>query len=179
MANTWLLTWTTYGTWLPGDPRGSVTRVREGAQSGGPRVEYDQPGTAYIGAVPGLARAAANSMRGPPIWLTQSQAEHTLAEFKNTAAYRQWSLLAAAIMTNQVHLVLCAPDELSSSKLMQILKSYASRKLNQQFGKPRSETWWTSSGSKRRLPDDRAVRNAVNYVRKQHRPLAMHIAGDP
>ncbi len=24
---TWLLTSTTYGTWLPGDPRGSVTSV--------------------------------------------------------------------------------------------------------------------------------------------------------
>lgn len=24
---TWLFTSTTYGTWLPGDPRGSVTRV--------------------------------------------------------------------------------------------------------------------------------------------------------
>jgi hypothetical protein len=29
MDRFWLLTWTTYGTWLPGDERGFVSEVRD------------------------------------------------------------------------------------------------------------------------------------------------------
>jgi hypothetical protein len=32
MDRYWLLTSTTYDTWLPGDERGSVTRVKDGAE---------------------------------------------------------------------------------------------------------------------------------------------------
>src|SRR5262249_61062771 len=41
MDRYWLLTWTTYGSWLPGDARGSVASVRNKT---GPRIEHDQPG---------------------------------------------------------------------------------------------------------------------------------------
>ena len=30
MDRYWLLTWTTYGTWLPGDARGFVSNVADG-----------------------------------------------------------------------------------------------------------------------------------------------------
>jgi len=115
-------------------------------------------------------------MRGPAIWLSQAQADQTLLELKCTAGYRHWRLHAAAVMANHVHVVLGAPDEVTANKLMQILKSYASRNLNHEFGKPSSETWWTSSGSKRKLPSAKAVHSAMQYVRKQHRPLAMYVA---
>ena len=55
MDRYWLITWTTYATWLPGDPRGSVTSVRDGR---GPRREQDLPGIPYDGAMPGLRSAA-------------------------------------------------------------------------------------------------------------------------
>ncbi|HYH63802.1 MAG TPA: hypothetical protein VD866_03795 [Urbifossiella sp.] len=42
---TWLLTSTTYGTWLPGDRRGSVTSVRDTRPDDAPtvvRIEHDR-----------------------------------------------------------------------------------------------------------------------------------------
>ena len=44
MDRYWLLTWTTYGTWLPGDQRGFVSNVPNGS---GPEVRHNIPGTPY------------------------------------------------------------------------------------------------------------------------------------
>jgi hypothetical protein len=85
----WLLTWTTYGTWLPGDKRGSVTRVRE---SRDPRQMHNAPGTLYDSRMPGLEAAAQHSMRGQPIFLTRAQAERITAQFIESAACRGWRL---------------------------------------------------------------------------------------
>jgi hypothetical protein len=81
MDRYWLLTWTTYGTWLPGDRRGSVTSVRDGP---GPRVEHDQPGTPCEPYLPGLNASARAAQKGPPIYLTLTQAEALLAQFQET-----------------------------------------------------------------------------------------------
>jgi hypothetical protein len=41
-------------------------------------------------------------------------------------------------------------------------KCYGSRALNRRWGKPVNGTWWTGgSGSKRKLPDERALRAAL------------------
>ncbi|MEM1304897.1 MAG: hypothetical protein AAGG46_08365, partial [Planctomycetota bacterium] len=57
----WLLTNTTYGTWLPGDRRGSVTSVRD-RRAGEPRVvsrcEHDLPGEPWEPPIDGLQRSA-------------------------------------------------------------------------------------------------------------------------
>jgi hypothetical protein len=48
----WLLTWTTYGTWLPGDERGFVSPVRENSYE--LWRSKNQRGTAYSRSMPGL-----------------------------------------------------------------------------------------------------------------------------
>jgi REP element-mobilizing transposase RayT len=197
----WLLTWTTYGTWLPGDERGFVGFVREEepadlrqrleasrpddaraddarADDASRRVIHNIPGTPYDRDMPGLQRYAREQMRGQPVWLTPPQANTFLGEAQRTAVFRAWRLLAAAIMANHVHLVVGVPDDLPGERLLQEFKSYGSRVLNQQYGRPESGTWWTKSGSTRFLPNERAVAAAVEYVRRQQRPLALWIAGD-
>ena len=85
MDRHWLLTWTTYGTWLPGDDRGFVGRVSEGD---GPRVEHDLPGTKYDAAMPKLAQASRDRMRGEPLYVEPIDAEPILSQFRETACYR-------------------------------------------------------------------------------------------
>src|SRR4051812_43167191 len=102
MDRYWLLTWGTYGTRLPGDERGFVSTVREGA---GPRVRHNVPGTPIDADVPGLREAARSQMRGGPIYLVVEQANDLLAQFQETAAHRNWQLLAVAVMANHAHLV--------------------------------------------------------------------------
>ena len=174
---TWLLTNTTYGTWLPGDERGSVTSVRDRRVSDPvtrSRVEHDRPGEPWEPSRPGLRRTARALLKGPPIFLTVPQAEAVLAQFLETAEYREWTMLAASIMANHYHLVVQASDDWEADRILADLKAYGTRKLNQAYGKPKSGTWWTSKGSKRRLKDERAIADGVYYVlHKQSRPLVV------
>jgi hypothetical protein len=111
----WLLTWTTYGSWLPGDRRGSVTRMREVP---GPRRLHNIPGTPYDGPLPELESVAQAALNGSPIFLTLPQAERITTQFRETAAYRGWRLLASAVMRNHVHLVVVANEEVTSADLL-------------------------------------------------------------
>ncbi len=171
----WLLTSTTYGTWLPGDPRGSVTSVRDYRPTDSPttsRVEHDRPEEPWEPSLPELYESARLQMKGPPVFLTREHAPVLLTQFCETATYRQWTLLAASIMANHFHLVLAVADDPEPRKMLADLKAYGSRALNRCCGKPRSGRWWTSGGSKRKLPDERAVRAAIYYVlHKQPHPL--------
>jgi hypothetical protein len=175
MTSTWLLTSTTYGSWLPGDERGFVSRVKDGD---GPRVLHNVPETPVDKDLAGLRQSARELMRCPPILLSREQALVVLDQFRETAAYRYWHLLAGAVMGNHFHLVVAASDDVHSTVMLRDFKSYASRALKRKWAKPASGTWWTESGSRRLLPDDPAVESAIEYVRRQQSPLAMWIASD-
>jgi REP element-mobilizing transposase RayT len=168
----WLLTWTTYGTWLPGDDRGSVTRVRDGLPADGPRVERDVRGTPYVAHAPGLVRASRAAMKGPPVELDLERALATAEDLSGTAEFRGWELLAGAVMATHVHVVVGVADDPDRAKLLQIFKSYASRALSSRWPRPKRGTWWTESGSRRKLADDEAVAAAVRYVTNQPNCLA-------
>jgi len=173
----WLLTNTTYGTWLPGDPRGSVTSVRDLRPDDEPtrfRFEHDTPGEPYEDEILGLRRAAVEQMKGPPIYLDFEKAEVGLTQFQETAAFRGWTLQAVALMVNHFHIVVSVVDDPRPRKILVDFKAYATRTLNRKYGKPPSETWWTTNGSKRKLKDDEALGAAIHYVLfKQPRPLVV------
>jgi REP element-mobilizing transposase RayT len=114
-------------------------------------------------------------MRGEPIKLTREQAESVLDQFHETASFRGWQLVAAAVMANHCHVVLGVPGDPEPEPLLRDLKSYASRRLNKSWPKPASETWWTESGSRRVLKNDLAILGAARYVRDQEYPLAVWI----
>jgi REP element-mobilizing transposase RayT len=173
----WLLTNTTYGTWLPGDPRGSVTSVRDRRPEDQPspcRFEHDVPGEPDEEEIPGLRRSALEHLKGPPIYLDVEKAEVILPQLQETATFRGWTLRAVAIMANHFHLVVQVPDDPNPGKILADFKAYGSRALNRRYGKPPSETWWTERGSKRKLRDERAVANAIHYaLDKQPFPLVV------
>ncbi len=171
----WLLTSTTYGTWLPGDERGSVTSVRE-RRVGDPaslnRVEHARPGDSYELPMSALRRSALAAMRAEPVWLGKPYAQTLIRQFQETAAHRGWMLLAVAVMANHFHLVVGVTGDPEPRRVLADFKAYGSRALNRRFGAPRSGDWWTSGGSKRKLPDEVAAMAAVNYVlHRQERPL--------
>jgi REP element-mobilizing transposase RayT len=93
-----------------------------------------------------------------------------------TTAHRGWRLCAAAVMATHVHLVIGVPGDPEPESLLRDYKRYGSRRLNANWPKPSGGTWWTESGSKRKLPDEDAVIAAVRYVRNQQFPLVVWIA---
>jgi REP element-mobilizing transposase RayT len=180
MTRSWLITSTTYGTWLPGDRRGFVGTVRD-RRPGDPdipgRIRHNTSHTEYDRNVPGLRTSAERLMKCGPVLLTADQAGVVLEQFRSTAEYRGWELRAVAVMANHFHVVVTAPEDVPSVNLLRDFKSYAARALNRQWPTPASGTWWTESGSRRPLPDERAVEDAVAYVGAQHARLAMWAAG--
>jgi REP element-mobilizing transposase RayT len=175
MDRHWLLTNTCYGTWLPGDDRGFVGRVREHRlldPVAARRVAHPLPGSDYDKSIPGLERASTKLRKAPLIRLTTPHAKTLLAQFRETAAHRGWSILAVAIMFNHFHLVVGVPGDPSPSKILGDFKSWATRALTERFGQPKSETWWTERGSKRKLGNEKAILGGIHYVLyKQPSPL--------
>ncbi len=172
MDRFWLLTSTTYGTWLPGDPRGFVSNVTDETGKG---VRHNEPGTPCDADMPRLQHFMRAALAGPPIYFTKEHADAILAQFQETAGYREWLLLAVAIMANHFHLVVGVKGDPKPDKLLGDFKSYASGALNRRFGKPESDTWWTEGGSKRKKAILEAVLAAVEYVRNQPNPLVVWI----
>src|SRR5436309_596775 len=158
MARSWLLTSTFYGHWLPGDPRGFVSRVRDRRPEDEDcvvRLEHDIPGTPCDEDLPGLWRAAVAQMKGPRVRIDLEQAQSLVAQFRETATYRKWTLHAVAVMDNHIHIVVTVPGDPPPADVLGDFKSYGSRALNRRWGKRPNGTWWTESGSKRKLPDER------------------------
>ena len=100
MTRRWLLTWTTYGTWLPGDARGFVAPIQD---ESGQRVIHNVYGAPYDADMPRLRAYAQRLQKQPTVWLTAAQAKVIQQQFHETARMRNWHLHAFAIMANHVH----------------------------------------------------------------------------
>src|SRR5262245_7880375 len=124
MDRYWLLTWTTYATWLPGDRRGSVASVRDGQR---PRQAHDQPRTPIDPPMTGLEAASRSRQRGSAVFLIVEQAASLLKQFQETANYRGWFLAGVAIMANHVHLVVGVTGDPEPETLVRDFKAYGSR----------------------------------------------------
>jgi REP element-mobilizing transposase RayT len=175
MDRSWLLTWTTYGTWLPGDPRAFVSNVRDGP---GTEVRRNIPGTPCDADDTRVRQRALDNLVGTPVWLNADQAGIILEQFRRTAAYRGWSLLAVAVLANHIHLVVGVSGDPDPAKLLHDFKSYATRALKDRGHIPSGGRWWTESGSRRKLPDERAVAAAIAYVLRQHGALIVWSPGE-
>lgn len=145
-----LLTWTTYGTWLHGDERGSVDRPE--SQLSTPRLEPR----------PGLARFERSELKNEPI-IFGSEARAVVHEIiQSHAQFRGWPLHALNVRTNHVHLVVscrCPPE-----KAMGEFKAWATRRLREQGHIAPGARTWTRHGSTRYLTTTQSVDGAIRYV---------------
>ncbi len=172
MDRYWLLTWTTYGTWLPGDRRGFVCEVRDDTNE---KVLHNTPGTPCDEDMPSLQVYATATMSEDAVWFDHEQAQLVADQLRETAAHRGWWILALAVMANHVHIVVGVPGDPEPEKLLADFKSWATRRLKERC--PGKERWWTQSGSKRAKKTPEAIRAAVVYVRDQ--PNALVVWLDP
>jgi REP element-mobilizing transposase RayT len=181
MDRYWFLTTTFYGTWLPGDEFGFVSRVRDRRPDEAPspvRREHNQVGTDYDRALKGLHRYATSFLKCEPIRIVLAHANALLPQFQETARHRGWELRAVAIMADHVHIVVGVKGDPDPDKVLGDLKAYGSRLLNRGWGRPASDTWWTYGGSTRKVHDVQHLHNVIEYVRNQENPLLIWIADD-
>lgn len=146
MAIAYFSTWTTYGTWLPGDER-----------------NWFRSGSGIQG--PDLARQfeAALCMKDDAVVLNGEQRlliERTIADH---CRIRHWLLHAVNCRTNHVHVVVTAVKVPLETPREQF-KSWCTRRLREQFNL--AQTIWTERGWDEYVDGDDHLLNAIRYVRE-------------
>ena len=164
----WFLTWTTYGSWLPGSERGFVGTAIDDS---GDIFNFNEQGTPPAMPNRRLQEFAETKLKSPPKLLDHAQAKSLLEQFQETSRIRSWLPIAIGIMRTHIHIVVGVPGDPDPEKILGDFKAYGSRCLNHEWSKPASNTWWTTGGSKRKLNGEDSVEAAVNYVRRQSKPL--------
>jgi REP element-mobilizing transposase RayT len=141
----YLITWTTYGSWLLGDARGWVEGGTPGVRAGDPAREA----------------AARDRLLTPPVVLSEAQRSVVEATIRDHCRFRGWQLHAVSARSNHVHVVATAP--VAPETVMNQFKAWCSRRLNEQTP-GRGTRWWTAHGSTKWIGDEGCFRNAVRYV---------------
>lgn len=161
------ITWTCYGTWLPGDSRGHTSRALDCNRNFLPRENL--PGTPLA---PGDAKTLAyarSQQKHATVYLDAELATLVCHSLVRAAAERTWRILRAAVMANHVHcLVMDCPSD--ASAVRRILKGVSQSDLCKHTGHP--SRWWTAGGSDRYKNDDEAIETAIHYIANQENILA-------
>jgi REP element-mobilizing transposase RayT len=150
VLETYLITFACYGSHIHGDESGSVDR------------EHNAYGGRLIEADPKRALAERQRMDQPRYSMDGRRREAVLASLVERCSGRQWNLRAAHVRTNHVHIVVEA--EARPERVMNDLKSYASRCLNRLGFDDPARKRWARHGSTRWLWQPDNVSAAIRYV---------------
>jgi REP element-mobilizing transposase RayT len=147
---TYLITFSCYGCHLHGEDDGSVDRDHN--LKGNPLAEVD----------PERIEAERKRMDQAPYQMDPVRRDAVLSAIQGVCAYRSWTLYAAHVRTNHVHVVVGADE--TPEKVMNDFKTYASRKLNELGLDRPGRKRWTRHGSTRYLAKHESVSAAIRYV---------------
>ncbi|QDT63961.1 transposase [Calycomorphotria hydatis] len=139
------ITWTTYGTWLPGDDRGWTKR-------GDSRVQPPDPQR---------FNESRKSLLESPLRLTQMQRQVVEDTIRQHAEFKNWTILALNVRTNHVHVIVDFPG-VAPETIRQQLKQWATRALLQTESE--RTNWWTELGSCRYINREDDLEAAIKYV---------------
>jgi REP element-mobilizing transposase RayT len=115
-----------------------------------------------VDANPAHLAVKRGQMHQPPYCLYQNQRAAVLDALREVCLYRTWRLWAAHVRTNHVHAIVEA--DVRPELVMNALKSYASRGLNNLGGEAPDRKRWARHGSTRWLWKDEDVQEAIQYV---------------
>jgi len=147
----YLLTFRTYGTWLHGHERGSITRSGK-VLPGSFKLEPNVP----------LRESMRQVQSQPSVTLDERQRGLVRQAIVETCDYRRYVLHALNVRTNHAHSVIS--KSIKPEKIVNDLKAYATRKLreNRQFGI--NEKVWSRGASTRYLWKPHHLAGAIDYV---------------
>ncbi len=149
MAIAYFYTWTTYGTWLPGDQRGWFRRG-DGAQTPSQLREI----------------AARLLMTEDAVILDENQRAIVEKTIIDHCALRGWQLHTVNCRSNHVHAVITA--DVKSIELPRVqFKAWCSRKLSEQArerGQSDRSSWWTDRGWDEFIDEEAGLMCVNTYV---------------
>ena len=150
-----LLTWTTYGTWLHGDERGSVRRELKKHGWPKPKIEAD----------PAMLQTMRRKLRQEPFLIEPGARGIIEDTIKEVCEHRGWYLHAFNVRTNHVHVVVSG--EQSPRKMSGDIKAYCTRKLREKDLIDVGRRVWTDGGSTRYLWSADDLAGAIDYVKNR------------
>ncbi len=162
---TYLITFTCYGTRVHGDESWSVDR------------KHNVANTPMLDAYFGRLFYERTLMDQRAYLMDHLRRNAVLEAIIERCRQRDWDLLAAHIRSNHVHLILAA--DTTPERIMNDIKSCASRSLNQLgFDTPERKRW-ARHGSTRHLYGRKNTDAAIRYVvESQGTPMAVYRAED-
>ena len=161
------ITWTCYGTWLPGDPRGYTSNTLTNESAYLPK--QNTPGSPHTANDLRTFRMAQFNQKGETVALTQELAVVVCRSLVASAEQRGWRILRAAVMWNHVHVVVCdCPDD--GPGVRRVLKGVSQSNLTKYT--EQSRRWWTAGGSDRHKRTEEAALAAIQYDADQRGILA-------
>jgi len=143
----YFLTWTTYGSWLPGDERGWTKR----------HGKFEQANRS-------LERHAEMLLDDEGVILTPEQRRIVESTIARHCELRGWRLWIVQARTNHVHVVVTAKD-VHPDTVMEQCKAWCTRKLKEADPLAARERWWTERGSTRYINHGDGLEKAILYVR--------------
>jgi REP element-mobilizing transposase RayT len=117
-------------------------------------------------------------MKQDPYMLDAARRQVALKSLQETCFCRGWTLLAAHVRTNHVHVVTtatCKPEQ-----VMNTMRAYSSRALNEYALDGPGRRRWARHGSTRYLWRGDAIQAAIQYVvREQGESMAVFETASP
>ncbi len=146
----YLITFTTYGTWMHGDARSSVD------------ADHRVYGTPYAKPNVRRERVERAKLKHPSVVLSDVQRAIVDQAVRGVCDHREWTLYALNVRTNHVHVVVSAPAP--PERLMNSLKSWSTRRMVEAGVWSAGTKAWTRHGSTRYVWTREQLLAACRYV---------------
>ena len=141
----YFITWTTYGTWLPGDERGWNRRG-----------DHESLAPNRF-----LSEFNASRMKETEFVLNHGDQEIVADTITKHCEIRKWELHAMSVRSNHVHVVVTTP-ECTPETVRDQLKAWCSRLLKRNH--PDRTRFWTEGASCRWINTNDDLESAMEYV---------------
>lgn len=148
------ITFTTYGTWLHGDRKGSIDE------------QHNQYRSAFISPNAELLKKEQNNLKNPPVILDKNIREIVLKAVLQVCSFRNWIPYAVHIRSNHVHIVVSG--DAKPEEMMIDFKTYATRAIkgdgnNQKF----IRKYWSLHGSTKYIWTKESLASTIDYVKNK------------
>jgi REP element-mobilizing transposase RayT len=150
----YLITFTTYGTWLHGDSRRSVDKG------------HNQLGSDFVTPASVLNRKEKSTLKNPPVTLERNQRDIVLQAILDVCQFRGWFAHAVHVRSNHVHVVVSGEEK--PEKMMVDFKIYASRAIRRSnSSEPEFKKYWTRHGSTKYIWTKESLESVLRYVKRE------------
>jgi len=159
------ITFTTYGTWLHGDERGSVDK------------RHNRYCSAFVSPNAELHKKEQTKLKNPSVTLNKNVREIVLKAVLRVCALRGWVPHAVHVRSNHIHIV--ARGNAKPEKMMRDFKAYATRAIkssddNQRF----IRKYWSRHSSTKYLWTKENLASAIEYVKNRQGNIMSLWVGD-